>query len=312
MIFRTFRLLSLILLSCLIIFPDAAIAQSADPDFWSHWGDGQAEVSSFRVSSPRYGESRSGNDVLIFVTEDFGVKSQVKVDRAMPSGQKVAVLKLNHVRKFVTGIYDYALMNSVFIPLANWKLGGKQFQAGFPIKVSYSSTEWCGNYYQQLNSRPNGLELETHSYFDGEADSTQTLVLPEASGGGESLSEDSLLIRVRELQAELPEGKYKLLTSLMYSRLARASVSWQAAEVRHISNHTHGPNTKVFEIVLPGRTHTIVVGDTYPRPILGWTVAYSDGKLEQAELLTRLRTAYWDKKSLTDEGLRKKLKLVEQ
>jgi hypothetical protein len=46
------------------------------------------------------------------------------------------VLKLNAVRKFQTGIYDYSVLTSTFARTA----------AGFPVaKLSFSIQEWCGH-----------------------------------------------------------------------------------------------------------------------------------------------------------------------
>ena len=41
------------------------------PDFYAHWGDGKAEVSSYRIVQSRYGERREAYGVLVFVTEDM-------------------------------------------------------------------------------------------------------------------------------------------------------------------------------------------------------------------------------------------------
>ena len=38
------------------------------PDFWKHWGDGQAELNGYRLKQPRYGVVRDGTAVMIFVT----------------------------------------------------------------------------------------------------------------------------------------------------------------------------------------------------------------------------------------------------
>ena len=38
----------------------ANLSPAAGQDFYSHWGDGRAELSSYRMDQPRYGESREG------------------------------------------------------------------------------------------------------------------------------------------------------------------------------------------------------------------------------------------------------------
>lgn len=87
---------------------------SEEPDFYAHWGDGKAEISSYRVVQPRYGELREGYGVMVFVTEDINRKSLIKVESPTPEQERVYVLKLNNVLKFTTGIYDYSVMTSVF------------------------------------------------------------------------------------------------------------------------------------------------------------------------------------------------------
>ena len=37
-------------------------SQTAD-GFWSHWGDGRAEVVGYKLTQPRYGEPRAGEAV---------------------------------------------------------------------------------------------------------------------------------------------------------------------------------------------------------------------------------------------------------
>ena len=65
--------------------------------FWQTWSDGQAEVSGYRLVQPRYGQSRTGHAVLIYVTEPFSRKKKVKVDRYTPNNpDHFTVLKLNH------------------------------------------------------------------------------------------------------------------------------------------------------------------------------------------------------------------------
>ena len=45
--------------------------RSVAQDFYSHWGDGRAEISSYHINQSRYGELRDGYGVLIFVTADL-------------------------------------------------------------------------------------------------------------------------------------------------------------------------------------------------------------------------------------------------
>src|SRR5688572_26609928 len=104
--------------------------------FDSHWHDGKAELDGYRLTVSRYGQERTGTAVMIFVTEPFSTSKHVKVDnpRANPADTFDA-LKLNLVRDFQTGIYDYNTMVSVFVRSDTFA----------PVKVSFSSAEWCGH-----------------------------------------------------------------------------------------------------------------------------------------------------------------------
>ena len=105
------------------------------------------------------------------MTEDFSDTLRVKADPGKhPASDVYPVLKLNAVRDFSTGIYDYNVMTSAFLRMA----------PGWPVaKVSFSSQEWCGHVWHQLVPRGGKLAGLFHSYFDGEADGTDDLALPE-------------------------------------------------------------------------------------------------------------------------------------
>lgn len=55
---------------------------------------------------------------MIFVTEDLSKQKHVKLDDPQANEQDAQkVLKLNLTKKFVTGIYPYPMMLSVFTPV---------------------------------------------------------------------------------------------------------------------------------------------------------------------------------------------------
>ena len=200
----------------------ALFTPSAD-QFWDHWGDGQAEISSYELSIPRYGESRPGTTVAIFVTEPFSAARRVKSDRSA-SDDRLQVIKLNLVKDFATGIYDYNTMLSTFVPLET----GGELTEGRATKVSYSSQEWCGHAYHELLLDRAGASESVHSYFDGESAQDRKLSLP--AGG---VSEDSLLLWARGLaEPKLAKGESveaPLLTSLQTARLDHQELRWRTA-----------------------------------------------------------------------------------
>ncbi|MGH7601749.1 MAG: hypothetical protein ACREOI_35755 [bacterium] len=145
----------------------AAFSPVAAQDFWSWWGDGKGELSSYKVVVSRYGEMREGYSVLVFVTEDISRTTRVKDDSGtLPPVDRVPVLKLNRVVKFTTGLYDYSILTSTFSSV-NPELGRKPFE---PLKISFSAQEWCGHVFQMLIPQRDQVELTLHSYFQGEGD----------------------------------------------------------------------------------------------------------------------------------------------
>ncbi len=112
-------------------------------EFKDYWYSGKAEITSYKLEQARYGEIHRGYDVLVFVTEDFSKQNHVKIDDPERArGDAVKVLKLNKIKKFGTGIYDYSMMDSVFTPVR---------KDDYPntLKISSSTQEWCGHTYKQ-------------------------------------------------------------------------------------------------------------------------------------------------------------------
>jgi hypothetical protein len=207
-------------MSLVLVF--SAGASVSAQDFWTHWGDGKAELNGYSLKQPRYGALRSGTAVLVFVTEDFSEASRVKAEPGRhPAADVFPVLKLNAVRDFATGIYDYNVMTSTFLRVA----------AGWPVaKVSFSSQEWCGHVWHQLVPRAGRLGGVFHSYFDGEADGTEDLDLPK-----DAVLEDALPVLLRGWNgAYLKPGESRsvpFLPSLLWTRLHHRRLAWTRAEV---------------------------------------------------------------------------------
>jgi hypothetical protein len=205
-------------LALVLAFAGPACAQ----DFWAHWGDGKAELNGYRLTQPRYGTNRAGSAVLVFVTEDFSDSLRVKADPGKhPATDVYPVLKLNLVRDFQTGIYNYNTMTSTFARVS----------AGWPVaKVSFSSQEWCGLVWHQITPRAGKVLGLFHSYFDGEADGKDDLALPK-----DGVFEDALPILLRGWNGEyLKAGESRtvpFLPSLFRSRLAHQPLAWGKATI---------------------------------------------------------------------------------
>ena len=139
--------------------------------FDDYWYNGTGEISSYELKQERYGQVRQGDIVLVFVTEPFSQKKQVKLDRPQNAGSdNVSILKLNNIRKFNTGIYDYSIITSTFTPV-------ELEQHPLTLKSTTSSQEWCGHTYTQLNLEGSKYRLQEFSYFESEGDKDTNICL---------------------------------------------------------------------------------------------------------------------------------------
>jgi hypothetical protein len=277
------------LVACLLALtlPRAARAD----DFWRYWADGKAELDGYALTQPRYGEPRAGTAVLIFVTEDFSDSARVKADPGKhPPADVHPVLKLNFVRDFQTGIYDYNILSSTFLR-TEWS--GEPWPLD---KTSFSSQEWCGHVYQQWITRGAELQGVSHSYFDGEAD--QTRALPLVPGG---VVEEAIPVLVRGLRGDwLAPGASKtvpFLPSALRARLGHRPQAWGEATVSRAPAATATRSAlgelRAIEWTVEERggvRTTWTVEEAAPHRILGWSA--SDG--ESGRLLGSARLPYWE------------------
>lgn len=276
-----------------------AVAQEGDSptvtfgkSFWNQWGDGRAELAAYELTIPRYGELRKGLAVSIVIPETFSNALRVKADRGKhPASDRYPVLKLNLIEDFSTGIYDYNMMTSVFTTMS--ARNGRA--VGAPTKVSFSAQEWCGHTWSQYLFDAASVRYVGHSYFDGEADASETLDYPP---GG--LSEDALLLWARGWAAPLvPPGAKReapLLTSARLARFGHAGPKWETAVLTHSAKSrkiTVPAGTFEADLltvsVAGGRKWNFYVEQGGMHRVLKWES--DDG--EVAELVASDRQAYW-------------------
>ena len=293
------------MLATMLSFLMLSTALSAAPkDFWGFWGDGKAELSSYKMTISRYGELREGYAVLIFVTEDISRKTRIKVEsNKIPKEDRVPVLKLNHVMKFNTGIYDYSVMTSVFSSVES-ELGRPPLE---PLKISFSSQEWCGHVYQMLIPQQNEVDFTIHSYFEREGDEQRKIRLPK-----NAVYEDNLLIWIRELKGEVMKSGEKrqvqMIPSMWYTRSRNAKVAFAPAQIAkedggELSLNGESLATWRWTWTIGKRTQTYWVEKQYPHRILKWQ--FSDGG--KGELVKSLRLPYWKLNSNGDLHYRQEL-----
>lgn len=275
-------------------------------DFKQKWYAGKAELSSYDLQQARYGEMRNGEGVLIFVTEDFSTDKLVKLDEPEKTNDKVRVLKMNMTKKFVTGIYPYSMMLSVFTPVSK---EGKEKS----IKADCSSQEWCGQTFSQLKLNGSNYNWQLHSYFEkeGEQDKKMDAVLME----------DEIWNRIRINPESLPQGKVSMLPGLLWQRLSHIEMKEEEA-VLTLSNadtfFIKDSSVQMYTILYPAaqRTLQIYFQSAFPHEILGWQETYPDGIGNKKMLTTkaiRKKTIwldYWKHNANADSTYRDTLQLM--
>ncbi len=282
----------------LFLYSLVTLAEASSP-FWDTFGNGKAEISSYQFTQPRYGELRKGYSVLIFVPEDIHADTRIKIEdySATPEKFRVPVLKLNRNIQFSTGIYNYSVMTSVFASI-NEKFG----ISFFPLKLSLSGIEWCGNFFVQLLPDQKGARRMQHSYFEKEGDRQDFLSSP--TGG---IYEDALPILIRELQGEWQkEGEarsFPLFPSLWSTRISHRTPSWEKATL----TKSRDKRETRWQWQVGQRSETYWVANEYPHYILRWEG--SDG--EKGERKKTLHLPYWEKNGNKDLPLRKELGIPE-
>ena len=248
-------------------------------EFKDYWYSGKAEITSYQLIQERYGELREGTTVNIFVSEDFLPDAQVKANNS--SENNLSVLKLNQMKNFNTGIYPYSIMTSTFSPISN---------TGHALKVSNSVQEWCGQVYMQLNNRSD-FEIESHSYFEGEAD--QNLTLPK------TWLENELWNLIRINPEELPTGDVMVIPSFEYLRLRHKKIKQHNA----FASLKQGDSITIYTLNYPDLQRQLMLffHSSFPYEIEKWEEVNAADQNDTIRLKTtalklkRMRTDYWNK-----------------
>jgi len=259
----------------LIAAAAAVTAAEPYPGFWKQWGDGQAELAAYDLTTPRYGVPRSGVAVTIFVSEMFSKSARVKADPGKhPASDETPVIKLNLVKDYSTGIYDYNEMWSVFVEVASGKL----------LKTSFSRQEWCGHVYKQLLFDPGKVRATMHSYFDGEAD--QSVVLDSPDG----LTEDSILLWARGMaEPRLAAGETRSTPFLG----GLGGKGLPQVQLATLSRREQPGGLEVWTVRAGNAVWSVTRETSGERRIVGWE--FPGG--EKAKLIASSRLKYWEMNS---------------
>lgn len=262
--------------------------------FRDYWYAGLAEINSYDLRQSRYGEIREGDAVLVFVTEDFSKSKHVKLDYPDQAGRdKVSVLKLNTFKKFHTGIYDYAIMQSVFTPVEI---------AEYPhsLKLTFSAQDWCGQSFMQFNLKGDHYQIAHNSYFETEGDLVKKL--PDA------LLEDEIWTRLRIQPESIPTGHVDLIPSATFARLQHVDLKVTKARITKEKLNNMQTQLKIEYLHLE-RTITIHYESVFPYKIIGWEENDGQKGLSKATLKKSIKSDYWTKNRLEFDYLRDTLGL---
>ena len=281
--------------------------QEEKKKFYQYWGQNKAEINRYSLVQARYGRLHQGHAILIFVTEDFLPEKKVK-NETYKHKNSIQVLKLNFLRKFITGIYDYSTMLSTFTPI---DLSHRT------IKISFSAQEWCGHVYSHLEFSGEEYQLTSHSYFEKE-------VFEEYSLDSVHL-EDEILTKIRISPKSLPSGTIKIIPSLLDSRLRHYKLKKEEAIA-----HTQKTKDKDFYKRVPtnsglmtyqirykntGRLLKIIYSEKFPYQIIGIVEEHISQRQKKQHLVTKsilthsILSKYWSENQPEFVRLRKKLGL---
>lgn len=263
-------------------------------EFKKYWYNGTAEITSYNLEQARYGELREGNAVMIYVTEPFLPDAQVKADNS--NKNNIPVLKLNFTKNYLTGIYPYSIMTSSFYPVHDNQ---------HALKLSFSSQEWCGHVYAQLNNKDD-FKIMSHSYFESEGDQDYHMEKTNL--------ENEIWNKIRINPSDLPIGEMSMVPSLEFIRLTHKELKAYKA----ISSLTEEGGISTYEIKYPELQRSLKINfeNKFPYMIESWTDTYKDGYGEKSKVLTskatrinRITTPYWQQNSNKDLSLRDSLGL---
>lgn len=275
--------------------PQAAAVLS--PEFEAYWFSGLAELSVFDLQQSRYGALRKGTAAMVFVTEPFSVRRQVKLDQPESAGDdRRDVLKLNMTRNFDTGIYPYSTELSVFSPVDLSK-------GPHALKAVFSCQEWCGQVYTQFNRKGKHYAVQSYSYFESEGDREEKLPV--------TWLEDELWSVGRINPDALPLGEVSIIPSETYTRFLHRDRKPEKAMAAWLESDGGRHYTLTYA---SGRVLSIQFAADFPHAVLGWTETYRDGsgagaaeRVTSGTLRKRIRIDYWNHNAVADSIWRQEL-----
>ena len=302
----------IILLTTLFVmflnYASVALSLPEEKDFHSYWYNHGAEITRFELEQSRYGEIHPGHAILIFVTEPFRPDIHVKADYETSREKSIPILKLNFIKRFNTGIYDYSMMKSVFTPIP-----AKKQQFSKTLKVSTTRQDWCGHVYLQYNLEKNHYKVKQYSYFEKEGDKAVTI--PSA------YLEDEIWTRLRIDPKTLPLGEIEMIPGSFFTTLRMIDLRAEKAfaEMTNMQEDNMG-SVSQYTVRYPSleRTLSICFNQYFPYDIFSWNETCLSRSGKDVKILTTkarrthaVMVDYWNKNSTKDLNLRKELGLID-
>ena len=302
----------IILLTTLFVmflnYASVALSLPEEKDFHSYWYNHGAEITRFELEQSRYGEIHPGHAILIFVTEPFRPDIHVKADYETSREKSIPILKLNFIKRFNTGIYDYSMMKSVFTPIP-----AKKQQFSKTLKVSTTRQDWCGHVYLQYNLEKNHYKVKQYSYFEKEGDKAVTI--PSA------YLEDEIWTRLRIDPKTLPLGEIEMIPGSFFTTLHMIDLRAEKAfaEMTNMQEENMG-DVSQYTVRYPSleRTLSICFNQYFPYDIFSWNETCLSRSGKDVKILTTkarrthaVMVDYWNKNSTKDLKLRKELGLID-
>lgn len=270
--------------------PEVQTQFALPPGFNEYWYQGKAEISVYDVTQERYGELRTAQQVNVFVTEDFSRQKQVKLDDPANAGNdRVPILKLNTLRRFHTGIYDYSLEESIFTPV----------DGSATLKTTATIQDWCGHVFTQINLDKNQYRLREYSYFESEGDQDKQLPV--------SMLEDEIWARIRLNPAGIDTGEINIIPASFFCRLRHKPFKVEPARLAQTQSGNESVLTLSYHNI-PRILH-IRYETVFPHHILGWEETDNGTLSSKGTFKYRVMSPYWEKHGHDSDGLRDSLKL---
>lgn len=246
------------------------------------WDDGLAEVAIYDAERVIYGEPRPHEEARILVSEPMDARQHVKADPPYEGKRILPVLKCNIFSRVETKNYPYHLMVSLFIDRA---------RPSRLVKATYSSQEWCGQTFKDLQFYRDPPRFSANSYWDGQAIIDQPL-----EWDSNTLLEEQLAVSLRALNLEAGEEMaIRLLPSQVSNRapvpepVAAVISRVERSDRLEGMNFEDGPPLTYELAADDGSWAAYAFGSEPPRVLLAYR--HSDGR--QGRMKSVRRRAYW-------------------